>query len=325
MNLLRRSVELAILLALASSLATAQSRPSKPIRLVVPVSAGSASDVRGRQIAERLAKALGQPVLVENKPGAGSRIGAAYVAAAKPDGYTLLYATTADQAMAPSLYPDLSYNPRTDFVPVVQNALIPPILVVNPALGVSTMKELIALAKARPDTLSIGSWGSGTLTQMLGLQFAREAGIRVAHVPYKNATDALNDVVAGHVSMMFDYTVTCRPFLSAGKLKALMTVGPKRSKILPDVPSAAELGMPAIRHQGWSVIAAPAKTPREIIARLNAELVPIVRSPEIMQIIVDSGGDADAVGGTPESIAAFIRHEQDSLVGVIKELGMRGE
>jgi tripartite-type tricarboxylate transporter receptor subunit TctC len=307
----------------ASAVGAAGDYPSKPIKLVVPVGAGSASDVRARQIGDRLAKALGQPVVIDNRPGAGMTIGAAYVARSPADGYTLLYGTVADQALAPGLYPNLSYDPGKAFVPLAQNSLIPPILVVNPALGVGSMSELVALAKAKPGQLTFGSWGSGTLTHLLGLQLAREAGIELLHIPYKNAAASLNDVVAGHVSMMFDYTITCRPLIASGKLKVLMTVGAKRSSVLPEVPSAAELGMPAIQHMGWSAIFAPAGTPREIVTRLNRELVRIVRSPDIIQIIVDSGGDPDAVGGTPESIAAFVKREQESLLALIKATGVR--
>jgi tripartite-type tricarboxylate transporter receptor subunit TctC len=313
------------MLALASHEAASVGYPSKPIKIVVPVGAGSASDVRARQIGERLSQALGQPVIIENRPGAGLTLGAAYVAKSKPDGYTLLYGTTADQALAPALHRNLPYDPRKDFVAIAQNSLIPPILVVNPALGVSSMKGLIELAKARPGQLTFGSWGNGTLTHLLGLQLAREAGIQIVHVPYKNPAAAVNDVIAGHVSMMFDYTITCRAFIEAGRLKALMTVGHKRSKLLLDVPSAAELGMPAIEHMGWSGIFAPAGTPREIVDRLNAELVRILRSPELIQIIADSGGDPDAVGGSPEQVAAFVRREQETLGALVQATGMKIE
>jgi tripartite-type tricarboxylate transporter receptor subunit TctC len=312
-------------LALHSAPAPADNYPSRPIKLVVPVGAGSSADLRARQIADRLSKALGQTVVIDNRPGAGSTIGAAYVARSAPDGYTLLYGTIGDQAIAPALYPNLPYDPRKDFVPIVQNALVPPILVVNPSLGVSTMKELIALAKAKPGTITIASWGNGTLPHLLALQLAREAGIQIVHIPYKNAGAALSDVVAGHVAMMFDYTPSSKPFVAAGRLKVLMTVGHKRAKILPDVPSAEEVGMPAIEHMGWSTILAPTGLPGEILKRLNTELVRIVRSPEIMQIIVDSGGDPDAVGRSPEEIAAFIRREQETLAALVKATGARAE
>lgn len=318
-------IALCALLALASHDASSAGYPSKPIKIVVPVGAGSASDVRARQIGERLSQALGQPVIIENRPGAGLTLGAAFVAKSKPDGYTLLYGTTADQGLAPALHRNLPYDPRKDFVAIAQNSLIPPILVVNPSLGVNSMKGLIELAKARSGQLTFGSWGNGTLTHLLGLQLAREAGIQIVHVPYKNSAAAVNDVIAGHVSMMFDYTITCRSFIEAGRLKALMTVGHKRSKLLPEVPSAAELGMPAIEHMGWSAIFAPARTPREIVARLNTELVRILRSPELIQIIIDSGGEPDAVGGSPEQVAAFVRREQEALAALIQATGMKVE
>jgi tripartite-type tricarboxylate transporter receptor subunit TctC len=310
------------LAAPASGSVSAADYPTKPIKIVVPVGAGSASDVRARQIAERLSKALGQPVIVDNRPGAASTIGAAYVATSKPDGYTLLYGTIADQAIAPSLFKELPYNPRKDFVPVAQNSLIPPILVINPGLGVNTIQELIALAKRKPGRLAVGSWGEASITHILGRQLALEAGIELVHVPYKNAAAALTDVAAGHIAMMFDYTPTCKPLIDAGRIKALMTVGDKRSKILPQVPSAAEVGLPALRHMGWSAMFVPAGTSPEIVKRLNVELVKIVRSPAILQIIVDSGGDPDAVGGTPEQIAAFVRREQDSLADLVKATGV---
>lgn len=318
-------IALCAMLALASHDASPAGYPSKPIKIVVPVGAGSASDVRARQIGERLSQALGQPVIIENRPGAGLTLGAAHVAKSKPDGYTLLYGTVADQALAPALHRNLPYDPRKDFVAIAQNSLIPPILVVNPALGVSSMQGLVELAKARPGELTFGSWGNGTLTHLLGLQLARETGIQIVHVPYKNSAAAVNDVIAGHVSMMFDYTITCLPFIEAGRLKAVMTVGHKRSKLLPKVPSAAELGLPVIEHMGWSGIFAPAGTPREIVARLNTELVRILRSPELIQIIVDSGGDPDAVGGSPEQVAAFVKREQAALAALIQATGMRVE
>ena len=311
-------------LCLTSSVIVAQDKwPSKPIKVVVPVGAGSSADVRARQIADHLAKALGKPVLIENRPGAGATIGADYVAKSPGDGYTLLYGTIADQAIAPALYPNLPYNPRKDFLPIVQNTLIPPQLVVNPALGVRSMKDLIGLAKARPGQLMAGSWGNGSLTHLLLLQLNREAGIEISHVPYKNAASALSDVVAGHVAMMFDYIPATQSLIKAGKLRPLMTVGPQRSKVLPDVPCAAEVGLPGIKHMGWSGFFAPAGTPKEIVTRLHVELARIVRSPELAQIVIDSGGEVPA--GSPEDFAAFIRREQDEMAEIVKATGAKAE
>jgi len=314
----------AMLAAWASGIASssyAGNYPVKPNKVVVPLAAGSTADVRARQISEHLSKALGWQVIVENRPGAGNTLGADYVAKSAPDGYTLLYGTIADQSIAPALYPNLPYNPRRDFAPITQNALVPAILFVNAELGVRSMQELIALAKAKPAQLTFGSYGNGTLTHLLLAQLNRETGIEITHVPYKSAAAALTDVVAGRVSLLFDFVITAGPFVKAGKLRPLMIVGAKRSRVFPDVPSAAEVGLPRISHNAWAGFLAPAGTPRDIVNRLNTELVRIVRSPELAQIAVDSGGEA--VGNSPEEFAAFIRSEQDELAGLVKATGAR--
>lgn len=303
--------------------ACADNYPSKLIRLVVPTSAGSTSDVRARQIAERLSAALKQPVIVDNRAGAGETIAADFVAKAAPDGYTILYGTIANLAIAPAFYPNLPYDPRRDFAPITQQNLIPPILVVSPKLGVRTPRELIALAKSKPGQLTCGSRGNGTITQLLLLQLNREAGIDIVHVPYKNSANALTDVVAGHIDMIFDYTPTSMPLITAGRLVPVLTVGHKRSKLLPDVSSAEEAGLPRLEHKGWSGFLVPVGTPKDIVKRLNAELVRIVRSPELAQFMVDSGGEA--VGNSPEEFAAFIRSEQESMAALVKATGARAE
>lgn len=291
--------------------------------MVVPTSAGSASDVRARQIAERLAVVLKQPVIVDNRAGAGETIGAIFVAKTAADGYTILYGTIGNLAVAPAFYPHLPYDPLKDFQPITQQNLIPPILVVSPKLGVRTFRELIALAKSKPGQLTCGSRGNGTHTQLLLLQLNRDAGIDVVHVPYKNSANALTDVVAGHIDMIFDYTPSSMPLISAGKLIPVLTVGHKRSKLLSDVPSAEEVGLPRLDHKGWSGFLVPAGTPREIVQRLNTEFVRIIRSPEVAQILVDSGGEA--VGNSPEEFAAFIRSEQESLAALVKATGAKAE
>ncbi len=320
-----RSVAPALCLVAAILLgpAWADSYPNKLIKMVVPTSAGSVSDVRARQVAQRLAVALKQPVIVENRAGAGETLGADYVAKAAPDGYTILYGTISNLAIAPAFYPNLPYNPRKDFAPITQSNFVPAVLVANPKLGVRTMLELIALAKAKPGMLTCGSRGNGTHTQLMLFQLNREAGIDIIHVPYKNSASALTDVVAGQIDMIFDYSITIMPFIASGTLVPLMTVGHKRSKLLPDVQSADEAGLPRLEHMGWSGFLAPAGTPKDIIRRLNAELVRIVRSPALAQIMIDSGGTA--VGNSPEEFAAFIRSEQDSFAALVKLTGAKGE
>jgi tripartite-type tricarboxylate transporter receptor subunit TctC len=308
---------------LSGTVSQADNYPNKGIRVVLGQAAGGPADVRARQISQRLSAALGQQVIVENRPGAGGTLAADYVAKSAPDGYTLLYGNIGELTIAPNLYKHMSYDPLADLSPITQNSLIPPILVVSPSLGVASMKELIALAKAKPGELSAASYGNGTLTHLLILQLAREAGIEITHVPYKLMTAGQTDVIAGRVSMMFDYTISSGGFIKAGMLRPLMTVGRNRSKVLPDGPSAAEAGLPGIKHNAWTGFLAPAKTPKEIINRLNGELVRILRSPEIAQILIDSGGMP--VGNSPEEFAAFMRSEQAELSELIRVTGAKVE
>lgn len=291
--------------------AHADTWPSKPIRFIVPYAAGTTVDIRARQVAERISQPLGVTVLVENRPGAGATIGAAYVAKSAPDGHTLLVGSVAEQAVAPAVYRQLPYDPRRDFVPITQYAETAAILVASPALGVSSMQELIALARSKPGTVSIGSWGNGTLTHLLSAQLARLTGIEVLHVPYKSSSQGLTDAVGGQLSLMWDYPVSSAPLIRAGKLKALMVIGDRRVVPLPDVPSAAELGLAQMRHKSWGGFFAPAGTPSRIVERLNAEIVRALRSPEMEQLLAAQG--SRVVTNTPEEFAAFIRSEQDEL------------
>lgn len=291
--------------------------------MVVPTSAGSTPDMRARQIAEQLSVALKQPVLVDNRPGAGETIAADFVAKAPADGYTILYGTVSNLAVAPAFYPDLPYKPLKDFTPITQTNRVPPILVVSPALGVRSWNELLALARSKPGQLTCGSRGNGSHTHAMLLLLNQQAGIAIVHVPYKNSANALTDVVAGHIDMMFDYTPTSMPLIQAGKLVPILTTGSRRSKLLPDVISATEAGFPRIDHVGWSGFLVRAGTPKVIVDRLHAELARIVRSPALAQIMVDSGGEA--VGNSPEEFAAFIRAEQESMAALVKLTGARGE
>jgi len=297
--------------------------PGKPLRLVVPQAAGGPADVRARQIAEGLAKSLGQPVVVENRPGAGGTIGADVVAKAPPDGYALLYGTISDQSIAPAFYPNLPYDPRKDFAPITQNSTIPAVLVVHAGSGLRSIQELIAKAKARPGELTLASYDNGTLTQPLLLQMNREAGVAITHVPYKNPTAGLTDVAAGPVTMMFDYYLTSRPFIESGKVVPLMIVDDRRIGSLPAVPAAAEVGLPSIKHIAWSGILAPAGTPRAIVARLHAELVKTLRSPELARVFAESGGET--VANSPEEFAAFIAKERAELAELVRATGAKPE
>lgn len=295
--------------------------PSKPIKLVVAHAAGSSIDLRARQIAERMARGFGQGVVVENRPGVGGTMGAGYVARAAPDGYTLLFGGTSELGTALVLYPDLSYDPATDFTPIGQAAVGPPLLLVNPGLGVRDVAGLIALAKAKPGTLTCASYGSGSLTHLMLLEFNLLAGTDITHVPYKNAAQGLIDVMAGQVSMMFDYAVNARSFVTAGRLQALMVNGSRRLSVLPEVPAAAELGMPGMSSMGWNGLLAPRGTPRDIVERLHRELVRVLRSPEMESVVAESG--SLIVASTPEAFAAFLQAELKRMRDLVKRTGAK--
>ena len=314
---------LCVVLAAAAASAPAQTYPSKPIRFVTATAAGTTVDIRARQVGERVAKSIGQPVIVENRPGAGGTLAATYVARAAPDGYTVLVGTVAEQAIAPAIYPRLDYDPRKDFAPITQYAETATLLVANPGLGVNSVQEVIALAKAKPGQLSLGSWGNGTLTHLLTVQFAQVAGIDIKHVPYKNQAQALSDVVGGQIDLFWDYPVTSLSFIKAGRLRGLMVVGSRRVQPLPDVPSAAEAGLPAIRHLAWGGFFAPAGTPRPVVDRLNAEIVKALRSAEMERILAEQG--SRVVTNTPDEFAAFIRREQEELAKLAAAAGAKLE
>ena len=314
---------LCAVLAAAAASAPAQTYPSKPIRFITATAAGTTVDIRARQVGERVAKSIGQPVIVENRPGAGGTLAATYVARAAPDGYTVLVGTVAEQAIAPAIYPRLDYDPRKDFAPITQYAETATLLVANPGLGVNSVQEVIALAKAKPGQLSLGSWGNGTLTHLLTVQFAQVAGIDIKHVPYKNQAQALSDVVGGQIDLFWDYPVTSLSFIKAGRLRGLMVVGNRRVQPLPDVPSAAEAGLPAIRHLAWGGFFAPAGTPRPVVDRLNAEIVKALRSAEMERILAEQG--SRVVTNTPDEFAAFIRREQEELAKLAAAAGAKLE
>jgi len=299
----------------------AQTYPVKTIRIVVSASAGTTMDIRARQVADRISGPLGQPVIVENRPGAGSTIGAAYVANAAPDGYTIMVGSIGDQAVAPAVYADLSYDPATAFVPITQYGETAPLLVANPSLGVRSMKEMIALARARPGKLTIGSWGNGTFVHLLTMQLMKEAQLQMQHVPYKSATQGLTDVAGGQIDLFWDYPVSSVPLIKAGKIVPLMVVGDRRVQPLPQVQSAADAGLPAINHKAWAGFFAPAGTPAAIVQRLNAEIVKAMRTPEMERIVAEQG--SRVVTNTPEEFAAFVRRERAELGALVRELNIR--
>ena len=316
-----RSLLSALLVALAGA-ASAQTYPSKPVHLVVPFPSGGATDILARVIGQKLGEGLGQPVLIENKPGAGGALGSAFVAKAPPDGYTILMATTSTHSIGPALQ-KLPYDAARDFAPVCQVANAANLLVVSPALGLSSVRELIALAKSKPGQLNYSSSGTGTIIHLSGELFARMAGIQMQHVPYKGTALAAADIRNGQIAMMIDNIVSAIPFMKSGMEKGLAVTSAKRSEVLPDLPTVAESGVPGYESVTYFGVFAPAATPPDVVTRLNTELVKIVRSPETKAKLLELG--AEPVGGSPEQFAATVRNDTAKWAKVIRDAGIKAE
>jgi tripartite-type tricarboxylate transporter receptor subunit TctC len=330
MNQARAAVRLAVFgvvaaVALVAGVfgAHAQEYPARPIKVILGYGPGSTNDVRLRQIADRLAAALGQPIVIENRPGAAATLAAGLAAKAAPDGYTLFYAGATELAVEPALRKDLPYDVLRDFQPIIQLGTSPAVLFAGAGSNLRSYRDLLAAAKAKPAHLTCGSYGAGSLTHLLLLQLNQQAGIEVIHVPYKNPASGLMDVAGGHTTVAFDYMVGAASLLDAGKLVPLLVVGDRRLSVLPNVPSASEVGLPRLDSKGWAGMLAPRRTPKEIVRRLNTELVRLMRSPEMVQIIARSG--AQIVAGSPEEFENLIRAEQERYSALVKATGMRTE
>lgn len=324
MNLLGRLVTTVVVVAvlgLDAGAALAQGYPTKPIRMIASFPPGSASEILGRVVGQKLTEAWGQPVVVETRPGAGGTIAADAVAKAAPDGYTLLMGSSSELTAAPNLYSKLGYDPVKHFVPVIQVAVVPNLLVVHPSVPATTVKELIAVAKAKPGQLNYASSGNGSTTHLAAEMLKMLAGIDMVHIAYKGSPPALTDTLAGQTSVMFGPIVTALPHAKAGKLRALAVSSPKRSSAAPEVPTMMESGFPDFEASIYFGIVAPAGTPREIITRLNAEIGKGLQNPEVRQTLLKLG--AEPLGGTPEAFAAHIRAELAKWGKVVKISGAR--
>ena len=315
-TLARTRVLAALALGLAASLACAQAWPTKPISLVVPFPPGGSSDVLARALGDKLGQSLGQPVIVESRPGAGATLGADYVAKAKPDGYTLLMGAV-HHTIATSVYKKLPYDFEKSFAPVTTIAMVPNVLVVNAKSPATDVKGLVALAKASPGKLSYGSNGNGTVQHLIGTQFASLAGVELLHVPYKGSAPLTTDLLGGQVDMSFDTLTPVVQHIKGGKLRALAVTTAKRSSTLPDVPTLAESGLQGFDQGTWFGILAPAATPKEIVERLNTELVKIIQSPEFGKRMAEIG--AEPIGDTPARMAAQIRTDTAKYAQLVKE------
>jgi len=305
----------------APAAAQAQAYPTKPIRLVVPFPPGGATDILARDVAQKLGEAWGQSAVVDNRPGAGGNIGSELVARAAPDGYTLEMGTVGTHAINASLYAKMPYDHVKDFAPVILVAGVPNVLVVNPALPVNSVQELIAYAKANPGKLNFASSGNGTSIHLSGELFKVMADVQMTHVPYKGSAPALQDLLGGQVQLMFDNLPPSLPQIKAGKLRALGVTAATRSPALPDVPTIAESGLPGFESSSWFGVLAPAGTPPAVIAKLNAEIATWLASPDAKQKLLAIG--ANAAGGTPDDFAKHIAAETAKWAKVVKESGAK--
>ena len=297
--------------------ALAQTYPAKPIRIVVPFAPGGNVDITARTVAPELSSLLGQPVVVDNKPGAGGTIGANEVAKAAPDGYTLLMGSNSTISVAPALYPNNPYNPVRDFAPISNLAQVPFVLVVHPALPAANVRELVALARSKQGGLSMASAGTGSSNHLVGELFQAQTGVRLNHIPYKGSGQALNDLLAGQVNLMFDQLTSASANIKAGKLRALAVSSAVRSAALPEVPTFAEAGISGFDITNVTGLLAPAGTPPEIIARLHAAAVKAVESKAVRDRFAAMG--VSPVGDRPDQFAAFIREDFARWSKVVKD------
>ncbi len=311
-----------IALAVSSGTALAQSFPNKAVRMVVPFPAGGSTDIVGRTVAQKLSEMWGQPVVVDNRPGGGTTIGTDAVAKAPADGYTLLV-TPAPFTINPSLLAKLPYDALTDFAPITLINTTPLVLVVNPGVPAKSVKELIALAKARPGKLNFGSSTIGGSNHLAGELFNAMAGVQLVHIPYKGNAPALIDLVGGHIDLIFNGVTSALPLIKGGKLRALAVTSLQRSSALPEMPTLDETALKGFEAVAWNGLSAPAHTPRDVIARINADVIRIVSLPELKERLKAEG--SDPVGNTPEQYAAFLRAEVAKWAKVIKFAGVKAE
>jgi tripartite-type tricarboxylate transporter receptor subunit TctC len=302
---------------------TAQDYPSKPIRLVVPFTPGGSTDILARVIGMKLTEAWGRQVVIDNRPGAGGNIGVDLVAKSPADGYTLVMGHIGTFGVNPTLYPKLPYDPIKDFQPITLVALVPNMLSVNPALPAKSVKELIALAKAKPGTINFGSGGNGSAAHLAGEYFKLMTKTEITHIPYRGTSPAVTDLIAGQIQMIITGVPPTLNFVKTGKLRALAVATSKRLPLLPDLPTISEAGVPGYEATQWYGVLAPAGTPKPIVAKLNAEMAKAIKGPDVREKLAADA--AEPVGNSPEEFGAFIKKEIARWAPVIKASGARPE
>ena len=318
------AVAMAVSAALAwhSAARAQQAYPAKPIRLILPFPPGGSTDIVARMIGQKLTESWGQPVLIENRPGAGGNIAAETAARAAPDGYTLFQVNVAN-AIGATLYPKLSYDLITSFAPVIQLATTPYVLLAHPAVPAKNTAELIALAKSRPGQLNYASAGGGSATHLSGELLKSMAGVNIVHVPYKGTGPAVTALLSGEVDLYFATVPAALPLVEAKKLRALGVTSARRSALMRDVPAIAEAGLKGYETSTWHGILAPAATPADIVVKLNAEIARTLAQPAVRERLVGQG--LDPVGGTPEQFGAYLKTEISKWAVVVKASGARPE
>ncbi len=305
---------------LIAGAAFAQNYPGKTIRFIVPWPPGGGADVLSRIVSPKLAEALGQQVVIDNRGGAAGNIGAEMAAKSPPDGYTIVFAYAGTHAINPSIYSKLPFK-ESDFAPIIWTSEVPQVLVVHPSLPVKNIKDLIALAKTKPDQLSYGSSGSGAMNHLTGALFTMMTNTRIVHVPYKGGGPAAIALLSGEISMIFGEPATVVQQIKAGRVRAIAVTSPKRALALPDLPTIAESGVPGYEVTSWNAILAPAGTPKDIITRLNTEFNKIIAVPDMRQRLIDNG--FEPVGGTPEKAGEKIHSEIAKWAPVVKAAGIK--
>ena len=322
-NICRRILIATTCVAASAPALSQTTYPTKPIRLVVPFVPGGSTDLIARIMGQKLDEALGQQVVVENRAGAGGNIGVEYVAKSAPDGYTLIFGHIGTFGFGPSLYQKLPYDPVKDFAPITLFAMVPNMLVVHPALPAKTVKELIALAKARPGQMNYGSSGNGSASHLASEYFKLLSKTDIIAIPYKGTGPLVTDLIAGQTSLTITGVPPLYPFVQSGRLRGIAVGSVKRLALMPDLPTIAEAGVPGYESSTWFGPLAPAKTPREIILRLNTELLKILQRPDIKARFAAEG--AEGLGSTPEEFGTYIKSEIDRWGRVIKAAGVRPE
>ena len=315
------AMAVAAILGLSASPVLAQAYPNRPVRIIIPAPAGSPGDIIARAIGEKLAQALSQPHVVDNRAGANYGIGTEAVAKSPPDGYTLLM-TASPHTINPALYPGLPFDPIKDFSPITVVAVTPLVLVVNPALPVKSVAELLAYLKSQPGKIHYGSAGNGSTLHLAGEMFNKQGGVQMVHVPYKGVTQAVADLLGNHISLMFPGGPIALPHVKSGKLRALATTGAVRTAAAPDLPTVIEAGLPGFEIAAWYGMLAPAGTPAAVIERVHGEVVKALKGAELKERWTGLGADV-VYQDTPEQFGAFLRADVAKWAKVVKEGNIR--